>query len=62
MSRILVVWRKSRWVSRFGDFAADDFLESVYALAGGVGGVHEMHFGGSGWEFGVMRLELRSRK
>jgi hypothetical protein len=30
-------------VGALGDLWTDDFLESVDALAGGIGGVHEMH-------------------
>jgi len=32
---------------RFGDFSTSDLLKCVDALAGGIEGVHEMHFGSS---------------
>ena len=48
MTRVLVIWRESRRVCGFGDFASNDLFQSVEALARGVEGVHEMHVCGFG--------------
>lgn len=44
MSRVLVIRRKSRRVSRLGHFARNDLVQRVNALAIGINGVHKMHF------------------
>lgn len=44
MSRILVVWRKSCRMCGLRDFARNDLLQGIDALAIGIEGVHKMHF------------------
>lgn len=41
----LVVGREARGVGRFGDLAVGNLFERVEAVAAGVEGVHQMHFG-----------------
>jgi hypothetical protein len=43
MSRIFIIRRKPRRMRTLRHFSTGDLLQRIYALAGGIEGVHEMH-------------------